>query len=333
VPSRYISSEDLKFKYRLEGLDREWVDAGTRRTAYYSHLRPGSYTFKVIAANRDGVWNMQGASIKLSVLPRFYQTWWFPTLLALGIFSLGFAAYRVRVKRLELAHKTQEEFSHKLLQSQEHERQRIAAELHDSLGQSLLIIKNRLALAQRDIDEKQAVEEQLEELSHSATSAIEECREIAYNLRPFQLDRFGLSKTLFGIFMRIGEVTDIQATTEIDTIDDLLTHEAQVNVYRIVQECVNNIIKHSQATAAMLIVKRNGREIALLVQGNGCGFVKEPGSNAGIASTPGTAGGSLSKRSGFGLIGIAERVKMLHGNYEIDSDQGTSIRIRIPGDK
>ena len=329
----YISSEDLRFKYKLEGLDREWVDAGTRRTAYYSHVRPGSYTFKVIAANRDGVWNMQGASIRLNVLPRFYQTWWFPTLIALSIFSLGFAAYRRRVNRLERAHKTQEEFSHKLLQSQENERQRIAAELHDSLGQSLLIIKNRVALAQRDIDEKETVEEQLGELSHSATSAIEECREIAYNLRPFQLDRFGLSKTLSGIFMRIGEVTDIHATTEIDTIDDLLTDEAQVNVYRIVQECANNIIKHSQATEAMLIVKRNGREITLLVQDNGRGFVKEPAARAGISSVPLAAGGSQTKRSGFGLIGIAERVKMLHGNCEIESDQGTSIRIRIPCDK
>lgn len=329
----YISSEDLRFKYKLEGLDREWVDAGMRRTAYYSHVRPGSYTFKVIAANRDGVWNLQGASIRLKVLPRFYQTWWFPTVLALTIFSLGFAAYRVRVKRLERAHKTQEEFSHKLLASQEHERQRIAAELHDSLGQSLLIIKNRVALAQRDIHEQESVAEQLGELSHSATSAIDECREIAYNLRPFQLDRFGLSRTLAGIFMRIGEVTDIQATTEIDTIDDLLTDEAQVNVYRIVQECVNNIIKHSQAAEAMLIVQRHSSEITLLVQDNGRGFVKEPVSRAGLSSVPPAAGESKTKRGGFGLIGIAERVKMLHGNCEIDSEHGTSIRIKIPCDK
>jgi signal transduction histidine kinase len=231
---------------------------------------------------------------------------------------------------LERAREIQEEFSHQLLQSQENERQRIASELHDSLGQSLLIIKNRLTLAQRDIDEKESVAEQLGELSHSATSAIEECREIAYNLRPFQLERFGLSKTLSGIFMRIGEVTNIHATNEIDNIDDLLTDEAQVNVYRIVQECVNNIIKHSHATEAMLAVKRNGREIMLVVKDNGRGFGKETESSAGPTSTQGTAGGSPSKRSGFGLIGIAERVKMLHGNWEIDSDHGTSIRIKIP---
>jgi signal transduction histidine kinase/ligand-binding sensor domain-containing protein len=334
----YISSDDLRFKYKLEGLDREWVDAGTRRTAYYSHVRPGNYTFKVIAANRDGVWNLQGASIRLSVLPRFDQTWWFPTLIALGIFSLGIAGYRVRVKRLERAHKTQEDFSHKLLQSQEFERQRIAAELHDSLGQSLLIIKNRIALAQRDIDEPETVSEQLGELSQSATSAIEECREIAYNLRPFQLERFGLSKTLSGMFMRLSEVSKIHATVEIEAIDDSLTHEQQVNVFRIVQECVNNIIRHSQATEARLIVKRKQQEITLLVEDNGRGFQREPapggpsttGGDRGPAGQAAAAGRSQNDRSGFGLIGIAERVKMLHGSYEIESDRGTSIRIKIP---
>ncbi len=318
----YIGSEDLRFKYKLEGLDRDWVDAGARRTAYYSHVPPGSYTFKVISANRDGVWNLQGASIKLNVLPRFYQTWWFLTVLGLSIFGVGFAAYRVRVNRLEQAHQAQEEFSHKLLASQEQERQRIAEELHDSLGQSLLIIKNRAALAQRDIDEKDAVAEQLEELSHSATSAIEECREIAYNLLPFQLKRFGLSKTLYGIFMRISEVTDIHATAEIDPIDALLPDDAQVNVYRIVQECVNNIIKHSHATEATLTVKRHEREITLLVQDNGRGFIKESAAPAVVGEPP-------TRRSGFGLIGIAERVRILGGRHLIESAPGKGTRVSI----
>jgi signal transduction histidine kinase len=133
--------------------------------------------------------------------------------------STGFSLQLIEAK---------EEFSRKLLASQEQERQRIAAALHDSLGQSLLIIKNRIALAQGDADQRDIVEEQLGELSHSATAAIEECREIAYNLRPFQIGRFGLSKTLYGIFMRINEVTDIQASADIDDIDHLLTDEEQI---------------------------------------------------------------------------------------------------------
>jgi signal transduction histidine kinase len=256
------------------------------------------------------------------VLPRFYQTWWFQALIVIGLLGLGLAGYRGRVNRLARAHKAQEEFSQKLLASQEQERQRIAAELHDSLGQSLLIIKNRIALAQNEIDEKRAVQEQLDELSHSAGAAIEECREIAYNLRPFQLERFGLSKTLQGIFMRIEEVTEIRASTQIDPIDDLLTPAAQVNVYRIVQECANNIMKHSQATEAMLVVRRVEREISLLIQDNGRGFDRQ-----GFANEP-----SELASGGFGLIGIAERVRLLGGTMEIDSAAGTSLRIRLSAD-
>ena len=317
----FINSGNIRFRYRLEGLDRDWVEAGTRRTAYYSHLPPGQYTFHVIAANSDGVWNTEGAAVLLRVWPHFYQTWWFLSAFALAISGLAFVAYRTRVNRLHQARRAQEEFSHKLLASQEQEGQRIAAELHDSLGQSLLIIKNRVALAQNDSDQRQVVDEQLEELSHSATAAIEECREIAYNLRPYQISRFGLSKTLHAIFMRIDEVTAIQATTEIDPIDDLLTEEDQINVYRIVQECVNNIIKHSRAARASLRVKRENEGVALKIDDDGCGFVQQqPRANDG------------SRPSGFGLIGIAERVRLLRGSLEIKSgaDKGTQISIKIP---
>src|SRR5262249_3595528 len=148
-----INSENIRFRYRLEGLDRDWVEAGTRRTAYYSHVPPGRYTFHVIAANSDGVWNTEGASVLIRVQPHFYQTWWFVSAVSLAFCAVVFGAYRVRVSRLEHGRRAQEEFSHKLLVSQEQERQRIAAELHDSLGQSLLIIKNRVALAQSDIDQ------------------------------------------------------------------------------------------------------------------------------------------------------------------------------------
>lgn len=314
----YINSENIHFKYKLDGLDRDWVDAGTRRTAHYSHVPPGHYTFRVIAANSDGIWNTTGAGISFNVRPRFYQTWWFQALAILGIAGLVFGVYRRRADRLEQARQAQEEFSRKLLVSQEQERQRIAAELHDSLGQSLLIIKNRIALAQSEIEERVTVEEQLGELSHSTTAAIEECREIAYNLRPYQISRFGLTRSLYGMFMRINEVTNIEATAKLDSIDDL-DETTQINVYRIVQECVNNIIKHSEARAASLVVTRAQAEISILIDDDGKGFVTGDSKENG-------------QRGGFGLIGMAERVRMLHGTQEIETgpQAGTHIRIRIP---
>jgi signal transduction histidine kinase/ligand-binding sensor domain-containing protein len=314
----YINSENIRFRYRLEGLDRDWVEAGTRRVAYYSHVPPGRYTFHVIAANSDGVWNTEGASVLIRVRPRFYQTWWFVSTVGLAFCAMVFGAYRIRVNRLEQARRAQEEFSQKLMASQEQERQRIAAELHDSLGQSLLIIKNRVALAQSDVKQTKMVEEQLEELSHSAGAAIDECREIAYNLRPYQISRFGLSKSLQGIFMRINDVTDIQATVEIESIDGLLSEDNQINIFRIVQECVNNIIKHSRATHASLSVKRGSGGIALNIGDDGCGFVQRQ-----------SASGNDFRGGGFGLIGITERVRLLGGTLEIKSSVGTGTRISI----
>ena len=311
----------VAFKYQLVGLDQNWVDAGTRRSAYFRHLPPGTYTFRVIADNGDGVWNTEGKSLAIVVLPPFYRAWWFTTLAAVSFLGLVYSGVRVRIARVEKERNAQQVFSRTLLGSQEDERRRIAAALHDSLGQSLLIIRNRIVLAQNDIDDKGIVQEQLEELSASTSHAIDECREIAYNLRPYQISQFGLARTLHAIFMRISEVTAIAASADIDPIDDALSEDAQLHVYRIVQECANNIIKHSHATEAALTAKREGPDITFVVRDNGVGFVKTDPSQA--------AGGSPPSPNGFGLMGIAERVRMLGGRIEIDSAAGTTIRITV----
>ncbi len=110
-PSRVL------FRYRLLGFDREWVDAGTRRTAYYTNLPPGRYRFQVIACNNDGVWNQQGAHFDLRLLPHFYQTFWFYGACVVGVALAGIAAHRFRVRRLreqarELARRVEEAVAH-----------------------------------------------------------------------------------------------------------------------------------------------------------------------------------------------------------------------------
>lgn len=315
----FIKPEQVHFRYKLSGLDSDWVESGARRTAYYSHLPPGEYVFTVVAANSDGVWNTNGASVRVHVVPPFYRTRWFLLVSLAAVSAAMFFLYRQRVVRLEQAHKAQEEFSRRLFASQEQERQRIAAELHDSIGQSLLIIKNRAFLALSELEEPEVVREQLEELSESATGAIEECREISYNLRPYQINRFGLTKTLKAIFRRISEVSKTETTINVDSIDDVFSGEAETNIYRVVQENVNNIIKHSHATEALFVIKRQGSSVEILIQDNGRGFDKN------------SVNANGSGRSGFGLIGITERVRMLGGDYHVESqpEQGTSIKIKL----
>ncbi|MEP7341618.1 MAG: two-component regulator propeller domain-containing protein [Acidobacteriota bacterium] len=319
----FVKSEQTRFRYRLKGRDDDWQEAGTRRVAYYSYLPPGEYTFTVTAANSDGVWNPQGASVRFVVVPPFWRTWWFATLVSLGVMGIVFLGYRQRVASLQRAHAAQEQFSRQLLDSQEQERQRIAAELHDSLGQSLLIIKNRSFLALDSFDDLEGAREQVEEISAASAHAIEEVREIAYNLRPYKMERFGLTKTLQAMCQQAERTSGIRFLTELQNIDGLFSKEAELNLYRVVQESVNNILKHSQATEAKLTIEPGEREVQMKIEDNGQGFKFAPANlQAGIGE---------ARRGGFGLIGMAERVRLLGGAYALDSapGQGTTITVKL----
>jgi signal transduction histidine kinase len=148
----FVKSEQIRFRYKLEGLESEWVEAATRRTAYYSHLSPGNYNFRVIAVNSDGVWNTEGTELRISVLPPFYRTWWFVSIMFIAGIGAVVFAWQYRVSHLQRAYAAQQVFSRQLIASQERERKRIAGELHDSLGQQLLIIKNWAVLALSNLD-------------------------------------------------------------------------------------------------------------------------------------------------------------------------------------
>jgi signal transduction histidine kinase/ligand-binding sensor domain-containing protein len=315
----FTKPEYMHFKYKMAGVDKDWIEAGSRRSAYYSHLPPGSYTFKVIGANSDGVWNNEGAALSVVVRPPFWRTWWFLTLATLLVAGVAVLVYESRLARLRRAHAAQESFSRRLIESQESERKRIAGELHDSLGQNLLIIKNRALLGDKVAVEHQQAREQFAEINASASQAIDEVRTIAYNLRPYHLDRLGLTATLEDMIERVSKVSGVQFSSTIAPLDDLFSKEAEISLYRIVQETLNNIVKHAQATEAEVEITRSAQNVSLTVHDNGRGF------------TPGAASALEAGRHGFGLTGIAERVRMLGGTQEIESapGQGTTVRIRL----
>ena len=315
----FLNSEHIRFRYRVEDLDRDWVEANTRRTAYYSHLPPGRYVFKVIAANSDGVWNTQGQSLSIVVLPPFYRTWWFLTLALAGVLGAVVLVWQYRISGLKRARAVQQAFTRQLIASQESERKRIAAELHDGLGQQLIVIKNLALISLSDGTIESTSRAQVEELSAQASQALGEVKKISYNLRPYQLDRLGLTKAIEGILRQVEASTTIAFTSEIDSIDNVLAKDSEINFYRIVQECVNNLVKHSQATMADVIVRRAPDELMLTIRDNGRGF------------TPG-APGSGSELGGYGLIGISERAQLLGGRLVIQSEpgQGTMISVKIP---
>lgn len=309
--------EKVRFRYKLEGYDKDWVDAHERRVVYYTNISPGSYTFRVMASNNDGVWSTEDATISIRIIPPFWRTWWFISFSVFAIAAAAFLLYRRRVGQLKRARAAQEAFSKQLIESQENERKRIAAELHDSLGQELLIIKNSAALGLKLLGDSDRTKEQMEQISGTASQAITEVRQIAYNLRPYHLDEIGLTQSLEELVERIASSCPIKFTSDIDSIDDLCPKDAAINLYRIVQESINNIVKHSEANEAKLLVRRNSREIEVLVEDNGKGF--SPGSEK-------------ARRPGFGLTGLSERARILGGTLSINSlpGKGTTVKLNLP---
>jgi signal transduction histidine kinase/ligand-binding sensor domain-containing protein len=318
----FINAAQTHFKYKLDGLDPDWIDAGGRRIAYYSHLPPGEYSFHVIAGNSDGVWNQEGKTLAITALSPFYETRWFQLLVLLTLGALVAMAWKYRVAQLQREQVAQQAFSRQLIASQEAERKRIAAEMHDSLGQRLVIIKNLAYLLSRSkkaaaSDESDA--QTIAEISEEASSAIAETREISYNLRPFQLDRLGLTKAIEAMIRTTGIASGIRFTSELDNIDDVFPEDLRINFYRIVQESLGNIMKHAQATEVSVRIKRRIENVILTIEDNGRGFAPEERN-----PQPST--------SGFGLTGMGERARLLGGELKVRSipGKGTTVLFEIP---
>lgn len=318
----FIKPEQVRFRYQMQGLDSGWIDAGARRTAYYSDLPAGNYVFRVVAANADGIWNRQGRSLTVIVLAPFYKRWWFLSLIVLifGGIIVGISQFRIAQHRR--AREVQQAFSQQLIASQESERKRIAAELHDSLGQRLVVIHNLALFSLKESDGVAASagwKQAAKEISAEAVSAIGETRSISYNLRPFQLDRLGLRKAIEGLAQTVERASGVRVSSKIDDIDELFPEELRINFYRILQEGLQNMVKHAHATEANIRIEHLDSTVTVAIADNGQGFM--PGHRVDDPS-----------RGGFGLTGMAERAALLGGTFKVYSanGHGTMITIDIP---
>jgi signal transduction histidine kinase/ligand-binding sensor domain-containing protein len=308
----YTNPASNRYAYILEGLDKDWVSSGARRYVSYTNLDPGDYLFRVRGSNSDGIWNMQGASIAIHIIPPYWKTLWFRSLIAFSVLFTIAMVVRWRFKILEQRTKDQQELSKQLLESQENERKRIGIGLHDSLGQNLLVIKNLAVMGLETSKKNKMADEQLGEISTLASQALAEVREISYNLRPHHLDQLGLTGALKSIISRVSSSSQLVIHEDLDDVNNLFPKQEEINVFRIVQESVNNIIKHSRATSATITVKRNEDHVTLTISDNGIGFDHH--------------------RQGFGLTGMAERARILGGTLEVKSfpGTGTTINVTIP---
>lgn len=266
----FVQPAKVRYKYRLEGFDREWVNVGARRAAFYTNLPSGDYVFSVIAANGDGVWNDKGAAIEFRVLAPFWRTWWFYGLGFFAIAGTAFLSYRERVGKIEREKAAQQRYSQQLIESQERERKRIAVELHDGLGQSLLVIENRALIGLNQPENHEGLLAQMRQISEAVSATISEARGIARNLHSYQIEYLGLTGALKALIKIANETSDILFSIEVDELAGQPPEQA-INLYRIVREAINNI-KHSGAKTASVSLRKTDRYLNLSIRDDGKGF-------------------------------------------------------------
>lgn len=169
------------------------------------------------------------------------------------------------------------------------------------------------ALGVRSAPDDPARAEKLTVISSLASRAIGEVRQMSRALRPVELDRLGLTKALTWLIKPAGDASNIRFDAEVDELDGLFPPEFEINLYRVVQECLANILKHSQATTARVQIQREPSHVRVTIQDNGRGFVPPPA-------------------RGMGLTGMAERVRILGGEWAVESapGAGTLVRLLIP---
>lgn len=221
---------------------------------------------------------------------------------------------------------TREQFTQQLLQSQDDERKRISLELHDAIGQELLIIKNMASLSIRKHEKERGENisnQYINDISETTSSVIESVRNLSRNLHPYQLDNLGLTEALEAIVSRVENNSEIRFEYNIEPVDGLFVREKELHIYRILQEIINNILKHSKASEAGISITKNENRITMNVTDNGIGFPNAEADN-GTAKMP----------VGFGISGMRERVRILHGTMKINQGavSGTEIKIEIPVD-
>jgi signal transduction histidine kinase/ligand-binding sensor domain-containing protein len=313
----------IEYRYRLEGLEDSWIHPASRRFVRYPGLAPGKYIFRVKAISKLGRWPDQESTFAFSISPPWWHASWF-RILAIGtmIGLLGFI-YRRENARHRRDRALQEEFSRQQIESQEIERKHLASELHDGLGQDLLVMSNEL---QQFLQQADKPAEQLTAVATLLQESIDEIREISSNLHPHLLDRLGFCEAVSAMAERISHSAGIVIDLSCDDVDRLLSGGKELHIYRIIQEALSNAARHAGATRARLEVRRDPDKITVVIADDGHGFDV----SKFLDQTPSRSPTGVSH--GFGLSSMLERARILSGSLKFESSpgSGTTIRVTVP---
>lgn len=320
----YAVPERVRFQVKLEGRDAYWYDAADQRVAVFHELLPRAYVFRVRAANNDGVWNETGASLAFTVLPHAWETPWFRGGAGLLLFGLGAGAVwqraRQRMRRAEERERVAAEISTlagRLISAQEDERRRLARELHDDFSQRLALLSVELEL----LDSRPATgnpppQGRLEEIAQRVKELSTEVHRLAYELHPAKLEQLGLVAAARALCRELTQKSGVSVVFEPDEFPRDLPADVALCFYRVLQESLRNVVRHSHAPEARVELRTEPGRWCLRVCDAGRGF--------NPARVP--------RDSGLGLLSMQERVRQVHGRIQVLSapNRGTTIEVCVP---
>jgi signal transduction histidine kinase/ligand-binding sensor domain-containing protein len=297
----------VRFQYLLDGVDREWQDAGTRRSAYYTRLSPGKYTFRVIAANDDGLWNSKGATLVFDIPPTLIQTIWFKLLCVAALLLLVWCLHRLRV-RVVLRRQA------RAFDARVAERERIARDLHDTLLQSvqgLILMFRRIALRTPDNEPTKA---QMNAALDLAIEVMEEGRDKVQGLRVAGRDSAGLGADLEIYGRRLSELHRAAFSFNQPYPARALHGAVLDEVLALGQEAIRNAFVHAQAGQIDVILEYGEKVLVLMVRDDGCGI--------DVSLQNGLAGH-------WGIAGMRERAQQLGAEFALSSAPGDGCLWRL----
>jgi signal transduction histidine kinase len=312
----FVAPQKVEYRYQLQGFDPGWVEAGTRRAAYYTNLPHGRYTFRVMARNNDGVWSREAATVALTVEPHMYQTLWFRLLLSLALVGLAYAAWRRRLLHVE------REFQAVL-----GERARIAREIHDTLAQGFVAVSVQLELVgQLMRASADSAREQLERTQTLVRNSLEEARSSIWELRSQSAEREDLAARILRMAEDVAARSGIHSPgaaengkqprvqMQVSGTNHPLGAAVERELMRIAREAVVNAIRHGHSESIALRLEFVTGWFAMEIRDDGRGFAGSP---------PDGASGH------YGIVGMRERAAAIGANLTVESHPGAGTRVRL----